>query len=419
MEPDAEPSTFIIKLIILIAMLAISAFFSSAETAFISADRFAIRQLIQDGNKRAKKVAKILEDKDAMISAILIGNNIVNIFASSLTTTMVYEAYGNEYVSIATGILTIAVLLWGEIMPKTIAGQHAEKVAMIYAPILYVFIKFMTPAIWIVNLISAFFMRMFGIKTKATDTVVTEDVLKTMLDMSLEDDQIVQEEHEIMQNILESTDLSAKDIMVPRSNVVCITEDSTYEDIISVFKTYKYSRLVVFNNDKNKVLGILHMKDILFVNQDEFDVHNFLRQPYFTFETKSIQYLLTEMRKTSSSMAIVLDEYGELIGVLTIEDIIEEFVGQIRDEYDDDELKEIKKVDNGVYEVAGALNISDINNALDIALQSENYNSVGGFIIERLEEFPKDGDVVSDGAVKLEVVSVVDNKIETVRVILG
>ena len=418
MDPDADPSTTIIKLIIIAMLLAMSAFFSSAETAFISADKFAIRQLSQSGNRRAKKVAKILEDKDAMISAILIGNNIVNLSASALTTTLVYEVYGNEFVSLATGILTIIVLLCGEIIPKTIAGKHAEKIAMTYAPILHILINAMTPIIWIVNLVGGFFMRIFGVETKASDTMITEDVLKTMLDMSLEDDQIEPEEHEIISNVLEANEFCAEDIMVPRSNVIGITDDYTYEEVMETFKTEKYSRLVVLDEDKEVVLGILHMKDVVFLEPEEFDMHKLLRKPYFTCETKKTQDILTELRRTSNSMAVILDEYGGLVGILTIEDIIEEYVGQIRDEYDADELKQIRQIDETTYEVEGSLNLSDLNDALDLELKSENYNSVGGYIIERLEEFPKTGDQLETETVSLRVTDVVDNRIEKILVTL-
>ena len=412
MDADADPYTTIIKLIILFILLALSAFFSSAETAFISADKFAIRQLIQDGNKRAKRVSKILEDKDAMISSILIGNNIVNISASALTTTLVYEVYGNEFVSLATGILTVLVLMFGEIMPKTLAGKYSEKIVMAYAPILYILIKLMTPVIWIVNLISAIFMRVFGVETKASDTVVTEDVLKTMLDMSLEDDQIEPEEHEIINNVLEANDSCAKDIMVPRSNVVGITDEFTYDEVFETFKREKYSRLVVLDENRDQVLGILYMKDVMFCESSEFDMHQMLRKPYFTFETKKTQDILTDLRKTSNSMAVVLDEYGGLAGILTLEDIIEEYVGQIRDEYDDDELRQIEKIEDDIYEVEGALNLDDLNDVLGLGLQSENYNSVGGYIIEKLDELPKAGDVVEADGIRFEVVDVEDNRIE-------
>lgn len=419
MDPDSEPNSMIIKLFILALLLAFSAFFSSAETAFISADKFVIRHLIQEGNRKAKKVAKILEDKDAMISAILIGNNIVNISASSLTTTMVYEMYGNEFVSLATGVLTIMVLLCGEIIPKTIAGKYAERISMLYAPFLYVFVKVMTPVIWIVDLVSSIFMRLFGVETKPTDTRVTEDVLKTMLDMSLEDDQIEPEEHEIINNILEANDFCAKDIMVPRSNVVGITDTYTYDEVFETFKTEKYSRLVVLDENRDVVLGILHMKDVVFIAPEEFDMHKLLRKPYFTCETKKAQDILTELRHSSNSMAVILDEYGSLAGILTIEDILEEYVGQIRDEYDEDELRQINKIKDNVYEVEGAVNLSDLNDALGLDLESENYNSVGGLIIEKLDEFPQAGDKIDTDGVHFEVLDVEDNRIEKIRVEIG
>lgn len=417
MAPDPEPSNFIIQLFSLIILLLASSFFSSAETAFMSVDKFAIRQLIQDGNKRAKKVAKILEDKDAMLSAILIGNNVVNIFASALTTTMVYERYGNEYVSIATGILTVVVLMCGEIIPKTIAGKYAEKISMLYASILYLLIKVMTPVIWIVNFFSGFFMRLFGIETKASDTRVTEEVLMTMLDMSLEDDQIEPEEHEIIQNILESNDSCAKDIMIPRGNVIGIVDSLSYDEIMDVFKKERYSRLVVLDQEKSNVKGIVYLKDMLFLDSiDNFQLNKILRTPHFTYETKNIQDLLKEMRKLSATMSIVLDEYGEMVGIITIEDIVEEFVGQIRDEYDEEELLKIVAMDKNTYEVVGDLSLVDLNEATGLALESENYNSVGGLIIETLERFPTNGEVVQIHPARFEILECDCNKITKIKI---
>jgi CBS domain containing-hemolysin-like protein len=261
-------------------------------------------------------------------------------------------------------------------------------------------------------------MRLLGIETKATDTRVTEDVLKTMLDMSLEDDQIEPEEHEIINNVLEANDFCARDIMVPRANVVGISKDYTYDDVVDVFKKEGYSRLVVLDERNEKVEGILYLKDMMFLPREEFNMEKLLREPYFTFETKKTQDLLTELRRTANSMAVVLDEYGSLAGILTIEDIVEEFVGQIRDEYDADELKQIKKIDDNTYEIYGAVNITDVNEATGLELESDNYNSIGGYIIERLEDFPTGGEKVETADAKFEVLHVENNRIEKVKISL-
>ena len=416
MDPDtADPYSTIIKFIILALFIIMSALFSSAETAFISSDKFTIRQLIQEGNKRAKKVNKILENKDAMLSAILIGNNVVNLSASSLTTTLVYELYGNAFVSIATGILTLVVLICGEIVPKTLAGKYPEKIAMTYAPILHIFIKVLTPVIFILNFIISIIMKILRIKADPMDTVVTEDVVKTMLDMSLEDGQIEKEEHEIINDVLELNDSCAKDIMIPRTHVVSIRETATYDDIVKVYQEEKYSRLVVLNEKQNEVLGVINIKDMLFLNKETFKLQDILRKPYVTYESKKISDLLKELRKGQNNMAVILDEYGDLVGIITIEDILEEIVGQIRDEYDADELKQIKKIDENIYEIEGSLNIDDVNEALNINLESEEYNSIGGYIIEKLELFPKAGDKYEQEGIYLEVLEVVNNRIEKVK----
>ena len=412
---DPDPS-MLVEFIILFILLACAAFFSAAETAFMSVDKFEVRKLVQSGSKKAKKVAKVLEDKDSMLSAILIGSNIVNIAASSFATLMVVTHWGESYVSAGTAILTVVVMFCCEIMPKSISGKYAAKTAMMFATILYIFVKALTPIIWIVNLISGFFMRMFGVETKASDTVVTESVIKTMLDMGLEDSQIEPEEHEIINKVLESNDACARDIMIPRSNVVGITEDMSYEEVVKIFEQERYSRLVVLDSNKEKVCGILYMKDMFFVTQKDFNMKTMLRKPYFTYETKNIQDLLREMRKTSNQMSVVLDEYGEMVGIVTVEDIIEEFVGQIRDEYDAEELKQIKKISDNEYEIEGSVNLDDINEVINLDLESEDYNSIGGFIIEKLETFPQNGDNVTCNKCKITVLSVVDNKIELVKI---
>ena len=419
MDPDAEPNTIILKFIIIMILICMSAFFSSSETAFISIDKFKIRQLVQDGNKRAKTVSKILEDKDSMISAILIGNNIVNLSVSALVTTLVYEVWGDAYISLATGILTVVVLLYGEILPKTLAGKYAEKMAMLYAKPLYILIKILTPAIFIVNLLNKVIMKLFKIDSSSVEPVVTEDVLKTVLDMSLEDDQIEEEEHEIINNVLELNDSCARDIMVPKSNVIGIPITYSYEEIVNTFKSERYSRLVVLDEKMTEVMGILHIKDVFFTNPESFDINKLLRQPYVTHETKSVPDILHALRKTSNNMAVILDEYGDLVGILTIEDILEEFVGQIRDEYDEDELKQIKQIDENTYEVEGSLNLDDINEALKLQLESEEYNSIGGYIIEHLEEFPKEGDNLKQDNLYFEVIKVVNNRIEIVKVVIS
>lgn len=416
MESDtADPYTIIFKLIILIILIIMSAIFSSAETAFIGSDKFTIRQLIQEGNKKAKKVNQILENKDAMMSAILIGNNVVNLSASSLVTTIVYEIYGDAFVSIGTGILTIVILICGEILPKTIAGKYSEKIAMTYAPILYWYIRILTPIIFIFNIVVSSIMKIFRIEQNAMDTVVTEEVVKTMLDMSLEDGQIEKEEHEIINDVLELDNSCAKDIMIPRTNVISIKETDTYDEIKKVFKEEKYSRLVVFNEKQNEVLGIINIKDFLFSDKESFNLKNILRAPYVTFENQKIPILLKELRKAQNNMAVILDEYGDLVGIITIEDILEEVVGQIRDEYDEDELKQIKKIGPDSFEIEGSVNLEDINDLLGLQLKCDEYNSIGGYIIEKLKQYPKKGDSITTDNIYIEVLEIINNRISRVK----
>lgn len=418
MDPVPEPTSLVLDIVILVVLIICSALFSSAETAFTSLDFITIKEYANEEGrkgKRARKVEKILQSKDEMLSAILIGNNVVNLFASSLTTTVALDVFGSKSVGIATGILTFVILEFGEIVPKSIAGRYADKIALVYSNTLYNFMILIKPIIFIINIFSHILMRIVGIKPTDGAKAITEERLKTMLDMSLEAGQIEEEEHELTNNALELDESNAKDIMVPRSNIIGINVDNTYEEIVEIFKTERYSRLVVFDSENIEVAGIIHIKDFLFIKKEEFDMQKILRPAYFAYETVKVSELLKELKKINNNMAIILDEYGDVSGLITIEDIIEEIIGEVRDEYDAEELNQIKKLDENVYEVEGSMNLDDINDFLNIELESEEYQSIGGFIIERLETFPKEGDKIEDGDVSAEIIEMDDNRISKIK----
>ena len=408
-----------ILFIVLIVLLALSAFFSSAETALTTVNRIRIRNLADEGNKNAKTVLKITDDSSKMLTAILIGNNIVNLSAASLTTTLAYSL-GGSMVAIASGILTVAILLFGEITPKTMATIHAEKVSLAYAPIIHLFMKIMTPFVFIINGLTNIVLFILRVDPNDHKRAMTENELRTIVNVSHEDGVIESEEKEMIYNVVDLGDAKAKDVMVPRVHVTFADVNCTYEELIDIFREDKFTRLPIYEDTTDNVIGTINMKDLLlYDNTKEFHIRDILREAYFTYEYKSISELLVEMRQASFNIAIVLDEYGETSGLITLEDILEEIVGEIHDEYDENEEDFFSKISDTEYLVEGSVNLDDFNDRLELNLESEEYDSLGGFIIEHLDRLPELGDSVttSDG-IRLIVESLDKNRIEKVHVYL-
>ena len=406
------------QLIILIILLMLSAFFSSAETALTTVNRIRIRSLADDGSKRAKTVLKITDNSGKMLSAILIGNNIVNVAAASITTSLAYSL-GGSAVAIANAVITVAILLFGEITPKTTATIHAEKLALIYAPIISIFMKIMTPVIFIINGLSNAVLLLLRIDPNAKNQTMTENELRTIVDVSHEDGVIESDEKEMIYNVFDLGDAKAKDVMVPRVHVTFAGVNTTYEELIEIFREDKFTRLPIFEDSTDNVIGTINMKDLLlFDNTKEFHIRDILREAYFTYEYKNISELLVEMREASFNIAIVLDEYGDTAGLITLEDILEEIVGEIHDEYDENEEDFIKEIDEREYMIEGSTNLDDLNDRLDLQLESEDYDSLGGFIIEHLDRLPEEGDsITTEDGLRLVVESLDKNRIESVHAV--
>lgn len=408
-----------IQIIILIILLMFSAFFSSAETALTTVNKIRIRSLADEGHKGAKAILDVTEDSSKLLSAILIGNNVVNTAAASLTTTIAYH-FGGSAVAFASGLITLLILLFGEITPKTTAAIHAEGVSMIYAPIIRIFIRLMTPVIFIVNGLSRGILFILRINPENTKKAMTESDLRTIVDVSHEDGVIESEEKELIYNVFDFNDAKAKDVMVPRVHVTFADVTSTYEELIEIFREDKFTRLPIYEETTDHVIGTINMKDLLlFDSKKEFHVRDILREAYFTYEYKNISELLVEMKDSSFNIAIVLDEYGETAGLITLEDILEELVGEIRDEYDENEEDLVRQVGDNEYLVEGSLNLEDLNDELNLNLSSDDYDSLGGLIIEHLDRLPQTGDEIttSDG-IRLVVEKLDKNRIELVHMYL-
>ena len=408
------------QIIILLVLLALSAFFSSNETALMSVNRIRLRSLADEGNKRAAMALDILENQTPkLLSAILIGNNIVNISASSLATTLAYS-FGGYMVSIVTLILTVLILIFGEITPKNYATINSEKITLRYIPVFKFLMTIMTPVIFIINLFSRGVMRLMRVDPDEASKAMTEEELRTIVDVSHEDGVIESDEKEMIYNVFDLGDATAKDIMVPRVHVTFADVASTYDELIDIFREDKFTRLPVYKDSQNNIVGIINMKDLLLYDKDtEFVIDNFLRKPHFTYERKSISDLLVEMKDSTFNIAIVLDEYGDMAGLITLEDILEEIVGEIHDEYDEKEDDLVQKISDREYIIEGSMHLDDVNDHLHTELDSEDYDSLGGFIIEHLDRLPVAGDeVITEEGIRLIVEKLDKNRIEQVHVYL-
>ncbi len=417
-QPPAADTGTIIQFIILIILVLLSGFFSSAETALTTVNRIRMRSLEEEGNRRAATVNKILDRYSKMLSAILIGNNIVNLSASALATTLALKI--SLPVGIATAVLTIVVLICGEIVPKTWAMVSNEKLALAYSNLIFGLIQFLTPLIFIVDKLAQAVMKLLHIDPNQKVSAMTENELKTYVDVSHEDGVIEKEEREIIYNVFDFSDALAKDVMIPRIDMVTVNVDASYEEVLHIFRESMYTRLPVYQDDKDNMIGLINIKDfILTAHAEDFRVRDILRDAHYTHEYKKVADLLLEIREKTTNVTFVLNEYGATVGMLTLEDLLEEIVGEIRDEYDADEDELIQAIDEQTYLVEAGMKLDDINDALDINLESEDYDSIGGILIEQLDRLPEDGEEITlENGMKLKVQGMNQNRISKVLLTL-
>ena len=408
----------VIQLIFLIILVILSGFFSSAETALSTVNRVRMRTLEEEVNKRAARVNRILENYSKMLSAILIGNNIVNLSASALATTLAIKI--NLAVGIATGILTIVILLCGEIVPKTWAMTSSEKISLSYSGIIYGLMQLLTPVIFVVDKLSNGILRLMHIDPNSKMDTMTEAELRTYVDVSHEDGVIENEEKEMIYNVFDFSDALAKDIMIPRINMVTVGIQDSYEKVLSVFRESMYTRLPVYQDDKDNIIGIINIKDFILSDDEEhFDVKNILRDAHYTYEFKKVADLLIEIREKTTNVIFVLNEYGATVGMITLEDLLEEIVGEIRDEYDADEEELIQQKGERTWLVEGSMKLDDINDELGTSLESEDYDSISGIIIECLDRLPEDNEEVTlKNGIHLKVQGISQNRIKKVLMTL-
>ena len=405
-----------LQILIVIGLLALSAFFSSSETAMMAVNKIRVRNLADAGLSSAQTLMKVLDNQPKMLSAILIGNNIVNIPASSLATILVTRAFGDMYVGVGTGILTLLVLIFGEITPKTSATLYSETMALRFAKPIYMIMQVLTPVIFIVDKLSQGVLRLLHVDPNKKQDAITEDELRTIVEVSHEEGVIESDEKKMIYNVFDFGDSVAKDIMVPRIDMTFIDVDATFSEVIEVFREVKYTRYPVYEETTDNVIGIINIKDLLLTeNQKKFCIRDYLREPLYTYEFKKTAELMVELRKTQNNIAIVLDEYGATAGLITLEDMLEEIVGEIRDEYDEDEEDLIRRIGPREYVVEAAMKLDDLNDQLGLDLESEDYDSIGGFIIGLLDHLPEEGEEVTHKTLRFVVDKVDRNRIDKIH----
>lgn len=405
---------FAVRWIILIVCLCLSAFFSSAETALTTVSKIRMRSLAEEGNRRAQTVLKITDDPSKMLTAILIGNNLVNISASSISTTLALAIFGSAGVGVATGVLTILILIFGEISPKTMATIRSERMSLRYANVIWTLMRILTPVIFVVNALAGAFLRLLRVDPNEKNKVMTERELRTIVEMGHESGVIEMEEKQMINNVFDFGDAKAEAVMVQRIDMVTVSADATYDEIMKLFGECRYTRIPVYEGTPENVIGILNMKDLLLCGKEQFRLREVMREPYFTYEQKNTADLFLEMRQNSINIVLVLDEYGMTSGLITMEDLIEEIVGEIRDEYDEDEEDPIRRLSDREFLVEGSLHLDDLNRELALHLKSEDYDSIGGYMIGLLDHLPRPGEsLVTEEGIFLQVCSMEKHRIET------
>lgn len=406
------------QLIAIIILLCLSAFFSSSETALTTVNQIRMRTLADNGDKRAARVLSVTGNPGKMLSAILIGNNIVNLSASSISTSLAIHLFGNTGAGIATGILTFLILIFGEVTPKTMATIKADSMSLTAAAPIGFLMKILTPVIFIINKLSLGLMFLLHVNIKDAQKKMTEEELRTIVDVSQENGVIEHEERDMIHNLFDFGDAEAKEIMVPRIDMTFVQADATYQEVLDIFRQDMFTRLPVYEDSTDNVIGIINMKDFLLQNDTpEFSVRNLLREPYFTYEHKNTADLFLEMRKSSISLAIVLDEYGVTAGLITLEDLLEEIVGEIRDEYDADEEDDITRISDREFYVLGSANLNDVSEALSLHFTSDDYDTIGGYCLGLLDHLPEKNEIIlTDNNILLRIDRMEKNRIERIYI---
>jgi putative hemolysin len=407
------------KIVILIICLVLSALFSASETALMSLSKIRVKQMIENREKGANRINKLLSDPSRLLSAILIGNNVVNIGASSLMTSLAIDAFGNTGVGVATGIMTLLILVFGEITPKSLAAKNSEKISVRLSGFIEFVTNLLTPISFVLNIITDFLVKLLGGEVDKKKPFITQEELKTIVNVSYKEGVLEGEEKDMIYNVFDFSDSQVNDVMVPRTEIVAIDVDLPYEEIIKIINKEQYSRIPVYENTIDNIIGILYVKDLLFMDvnkESPFDLRKYIRQPYFTPEYKSIKELFKEMRTNRNHMVVIIDEYGGTEGIVTIEDVVEEIVGDIEDEYDK-KIKEIEVIKEDEYLVNGNVRIDTINELIGTHIESEDFDTIAGFVIGIIDRLPEAGEEIEYENIRFIIENIDRNRIKKIRIL--
>lgn len=402
-----------VSLFIILVCTIMSAYFSATETAFLSLNRIRMKNMAEKGNKRAELVLHLSEKYDSMLSTILIGNNIVNILSASLATVIFVEMLGDDVgPSISTIVTTVVVLIFGEISPKSIAKESPEKFAMFSAPILRVWMWVLTPA----NILFGWWKKLLSVIFKAAeDTGITEEELLTLVEEAEQGGGIDKDESTLIRSAIEFNELETIDILTPRIDVIGIAEDTPKEEVAEVFAKTGYSRLPVYKENIDQIIGILYQKDFHnFILPTEERVADYIRPVIFTTKNKKIDELMKELQREKQHFAVIVDEFGSMMGIVTLEDILEELVGEIWDEHDT-VVQEIMQISETEYLMSGKTNIEKVFECFNKEV-SFDVHTVSGWVMEQLERIPQVGDEFEAEGLKVKVLQMTGRRVEQVSV---
>jgi len=396
-EIKSLTQTQIYMIIAFVILIAFSAFFSSAETSFVSVSKIRVKTAAEDENdpnhERALVVSDLMDNQDRVISTILVGNNLVNIGASSLTTSFIISIFGNQgtWVTASTFFVTLVILIFGEITPKTMAAAKAEEMVYKFCPFLKVIYTVFSPVVIVLTALTHGVLHLLGVKTEEGPTLSQED-LKTIVNVSHEEGVLEDEEKEMLHNVFEFGDTDIEAIMTPRINVETIGLDDTYDEMRETFRENQFSRFPVWDQENDEIVGVLNIKDLMMaepINPDGFKVSDYMREAFYVYEFNHIDSVFAQMRKEHVSLAIVLDEYGVMSGIVAMEDIVEEIVGEIDDEFDDDSANAIVDLNDNQYLIDGVLDIDEVNEHCGTKFETEDFESIGGLVLGEMQGVPE------------------------------
>lgn len=410
-------SSSVSQIIALVFLVAMSAVFSSSETAITSVSKIKVRQLDQKDNKNAHLLKKLHDNMQTTISTILIGNNIVNIAASSIATILFTNIFHQNGALISTVVMTVFVLIFGEVIPKTIAQYKNKSVALKFSRFIYLLTIVFKPIVKVLNVLTRLVIKLFVGEDEDSSTL-TEEELKTLVEVSEEEGVLKNQETEIMINALELKETLAVDIMTPRTSMASVDIEDAESDLKEIIKNITYSRIPVYEDSIDDIIGVLHIKELahkIIEDDRDFKVRDILKPAFYAYEYIPVVDLFKQMRTKNISISIIIDEYGGTSGIVTMEDILEELVGEIDDEYDNE--KEVTKLSDNEYLVDPEMRIDEVNERFDLDIKSDKFDSIGGFVIELLDRMPKSKDEVEFENLKFVVVNVDKRKITQLMII--